>query len=333
MTSRLARPAITRIVALLLALLAVQVAAAGPAVAQAETSPDPSQVARCMAAPAQFILWCLRGYRAPALRLPTELRELGLFSITGTMAIFRPAGAGPFPAIVLLHTCGGIEAQQMRYWARAALDAGYAAFILDSFSQRGYPGGHCDNSPGSGSYRMGVRDIYPVRARDAHDALVHLARCPESDGTRVAAMGLSQGGRVAYLLANPTVAAMYAHDRRRFRAIVSVYGECYNRLLQFRFVRPPLVTPLLALQGDNDTDGDVTQCLPGLQAARAQGGPVEWHVFPGAAHAWDQPNFQPGRYSSYAGSLTGQVLMQYDASVTEASRTRALAFIARHLGR
>ena len=50
--------------------------------------------------------------------------------------IYRPAGAGPFPAMVVLHHCAGIDADLVG-WARHLADEGYVSIVPDSFSPRG----------------------------------------------------------------------------------------------------------------------------------------------------------------------------------------------------
>ena len=57
-----------------------------------------------------------------------------------------PLGKGPFPAVLFLHTCGAVDHQHMRYWLEETLAHGYAAFVLDSWSQRGLPNGSCYGS-------------------------------------------------------------------------------------------------------------------------------------------------------------------------------------------
>ena len=64
-----------------------------------------------------------------------------------------------------------------------ALKAGYAAFVVDSWSQRGISE-HCRSSP------TGFLPIHiAVRTRDAYDALEHLARFDFVDKSRFAAIG------------------------------------------------------------------------------------------------------------------------------------------------
>jgi dienelactone hydrolase len=108
---------------------------------------------------------------------------------------------------------------------------------------------------------------------------------------------------------------------------VAVYGECYNRPTKFAYLRPQVNIPLLALLGDKDEDGDIRECQPRLEAAKVAGGPVEWHIFPGAGHAWDQPNWASGTMRPYPGSTSGTVLYKYDARVTRESAERTFAFL------
>jgi dienelactone hydrolase len=49
--------------------------------------------------------------------------------------ILLPAGKGPFPVVVQMHGCGGVQPMQRRY-AEAALEAGVAVVILDSLKPR-----------------------------------------------------------------------------------------------------------------------------------------------------------------------------------------------------
>src|SRR5512147_1101212 len=78
--------------------------------------------------------------------------------------LVRPAGPGPFPAVVQLHGCGGVDAQSLR-WARWLARRGYLALVLDSFGPRGWPA-DCRSHPGEP----------PITARfdDAVGALVYL---------------------------------------------------------------------------------------------------------------------------------------------------------------
>ena len=55
---------------------------------------------------------------------------------SGAYELLTPQGAGPFPAVVVMHGCDGISAHTRR-WADRLVSWGYAALIVDSFRPRG----------------------------------------------------------------------------------------------------------------------------------------------------------------------------------------------------
>src|SRR6185312_6260171 len=91
----------------------------------------------------------------------------------------RPEGAGPFPAVILLHSCLGLPAERASIGARIA-SWGYVALFVDDFATRGLKETCAD-------------DFKPALA-DAYGALAYLASRPDVDAGRVAAVGFSQGG-------------------------------------------------------------------------------------------------------------------------------------------
>src|SRR6185295_7601682 len=50
--------------------------------------------------------------------------------------LYRPAGQGPFPAVILLHGCAGVRRKDTQ-WAEALRQEGYVALVVDSLSGRG----------------------------------------------------------------------------------------------------------------------------------------------------------------------------------------------------
>jgi hypothetical protein len=49
----------------------------------------------------------------------------------------KPKGDGPFPAVVLLHGSGGVNASRDADWAKRLTDWGYVTLQVDSFGPRG----------------------------------------------------------------------------------------------------------------------------------------------------------------------------------------------------
>lgn len=299
-----------------------------PAAAVEWGSPTSEQSARCDKQPdLKDQDDCRWAYSVKGLKFPDKAEEPGFFTNTARMGIFKPRGSGLFPALILLHTCAAVDFDplHMPYWVSQALKAGYAAFVVDSWSQRGISE-HCQSSP-IGFLRIHIA----VRTRDAYDALEHLAKFDFIDKSRIAAIGFSNGGRVSYQLARKPVREMYSPSGVRFAAAIAVYGKC---LLESRvvYLDQDVDQPLLSLLGELDKDGEPGVCVPRLEQLREKGAPVEWHVFPKTGHAWDQPKHSTPRVVSYLGNPDG-VLFAYDSQVTEATRKKAFEFLARHLGK
>src|SRR5919201_32971 len=117
-------------------------------------------------APMRMGLWCLAAVlvagcaRGDAVRLPSTPQS------AIDMRVVRPDGAGPFPAVVWLHSCAGLVrgARHAEDWTPRLRGMGYVVAIPDSFSARGFPNGVCG---------YGTRVPPQTRADDAHAALRH----------------------------------------------------------------------------------------------------------------------------------------------------------------
>jgi dienelactone hydrolase len=205
--------------------------------------------------------------------------------------VVKPAGDGPFAAVVLLHGCGGVDrgpqGPQSR-WSRTLRDEGYVVLIPDSFSTRGHEGGVCTNPSPSRN------DVAPRRrVEDAFAALAHARALPYVDGRRVALMGHSHGGASA-------LATMWQAPRGagHFIAAIAFYPSCGVRYGEWRgpgdsgVYRPR--APLLILTGEKDDWTPAEPCRVLAERSHAAGLPVSIKVYPDAHHAFDGP--APLRY-------------------------------------
>lgn len=206
--------------------------------------------------------------------IEAEIKEsIGTFTSISNY-VFKPPGQGPFPAVVLMHTCGGIQNPHMREHGQEILKAGYVVLMLDSFSPRGIE--NCSRGPLS--VAAGVVDAYAALAFLSNQSFV--------DKSRVYQVGYSWGAIVATLLASPQSATV-AGSTLRFRGTVSNYSTCIYRD-KYAFVLRDIDRPVLMLLGERDEELPPASCFPLLEEMKSAGLPIQWHIFPGATHGWDK---------------------------------------------
>ncbi len=247
----------------------------------------------------------------PDLKFSSEGKKLRFYSALDN-SVFRPDGAGPFPAIVLVHTCGGIG-EHSRYWTEEFLKHGFAVLVVDSLGPRGVK----DVCGGPFAARVGVgRGV-----KDAFDALVHLQKLGFVDAKRIGLVGTSWGGIMGLLVSSKALADAFSPGQR-FGAVVSLYGDC--------LLRDDVDRPLLVLMGEADTETPPAPCVPALQALKERGAPVEWHVYATITHAWDRRELHNFRRTDWKGS---SVVYLYSKEATEDSGRRIVDFMERRLGK
>ncbi|MGE0034161.1 MAG: dienelactone hydrolase family protein [Xanthobacteraceae bacterium] len=241
------------------------------------------------------------------------------------MGLFKPDGAGPFPALVLHHQCGGLrrgkwQNESMLEWAREAVKRGYVVLLLDSLSARGVD-----------TVCMGPKSgVNPHRgARDALQAATHLRKFDFVDRNRIAHAGYSWGAMVG-LLANTALYRSTLNAGEGFNAHASFYPGCFTikppKGPSFEIVRPDIRRAHLVLMGDKDTETPAAECVAKLSGAKAKGSPVEWHVYPDATHCWDCKNLDGRSKTDIRGN---HVVYRYDAKVTADSAKRMFEFLDR----
>lgn len=261
---------------------------------------------------------------ATAVSFPNATPKAPL-TITG--GLMRPAGAGPFAAVVLLHGCHGVSTSTYE-WARWLRDRGYVALVVDSWATRGMDEGCTPKS---------VDLHYTERFSDAMGALTLLQARPDVDRARIGAIGWSNGGAFAMAVVN---GASLERARGRgltlpepgYQASVAFYpGGCRS------IVKETVVKPLLILIGGSDDWTYPAGCREMVDAHRSRGGDATLVVYPGAFHYFDvvgQPRVWLGDVSNdnlpneCCGATVG-----YDAAAASAARNAVREFFERHLGR
>lgn len=257
----------------------------------------------------------------PDLAFPKEAGELSLFSPIA-MGVWKPEGDGPHPAVILVHSCGGMK-QQLGFWRKEAVKRGYVAFIIDAFTSRGSP--NCRPAAPIPMTR-GVKDVL--------DAAAHLKTFPFVDKTRIATIGFSWGAMAGMLAGSTGYASDVAPGLDRLTAAVALYPACYigpfGSFPGNEFLRPDLATPTLLLLGEKDNETPASECLSRVPVHKERGNPLEVHVFQDATHCWDCSDQHNQRWSPpWAGGR--QVVYRYDSAVTEQSVHRAFDFLGRQM--
>lgn len=218
--------------------------------------------------------------------------------------LYRPAGPGPFPAVVLMHGCGGWQPAvrfTLRRYAETLNARGYAVLNLDSFGpRRQYGSQMCpDNAR--------LRDALRYRTADAFDALRFLARLSWVDARHIFLMGQSNGGSVAIMAAESAGKRRHNADGPAFRGVVAYYPWCGG------FGSLDLSAPLLVFAGGQDDWVSAREC----ENMTARGAELRVIVYPQAAHSFDL-EVMLHRYNGY--------LVGHDPAAARDSRTRMIAF-------
>jgi dienelactone hydrolase len=216
--------------------------------------------------------------------------------------LFKPAGEGRSPAVVLLHTCGGLSPHVTQDWPAYLTGLGYVVLSVDSYSPRGY----------STCTASGAALTIGEQAKDAFGALDYLASLPFVDGQRIAVMGFSEG---AVAINDEVITRTRERTKTpNFRAAISYYGWC-----GWGYKHTENDIPLMQIAAELDPT-TMRSC-----AVAMRGKPIEVHVLKGAYHAFDQPQI-----TKLQNDNAGKPSL-YDAAKTREARELTRAFLAKHL--
>ena len=206
-----------------------------------------------------------------------------------------------FPAVVVLHECGGISSHSAGIADRLGSE-GYVALAVDSLGPRGVAS-RCD-SIGS-----------PEQAFDAYSARRYLAQQGFVDAARIAVLGQSMGGNAVLYAVDRDMAAQYFTER--FQAAIAYYPACFLPLVT-------LTAPTLILAGEQDDWTPAERCREMVAHARPDSAPIALHVYPDAHHAFDVAVLQPGR-RAFGHSV------EYNEAAAKDAEKKTRAFLATHL--
>jgi dienelactone hydrolase len=218
----------------------------------------------------------------------------------------KPKGAGPFPAVVLLHSCLGLPANRQAI-ANMIARWGYVALFVDDFATRGL--------------KQTCAVDFTQGASDAFGALLYLAKLPYVDSARIAAVGYSQGADTALKIAASQSASAFALPQElTFKAAAAFYPPCANE------ANATLAIPTLILIGALDDVTPAADCARLIRSQPSDRSDVKLVIYPGAYHLFDDPSLAD------AMQLFGMWL-KYDPKEAQDSKSELRDFLATKLAR
>jgi len=192
-------------------------------------------------------------------------------TLAGELRLPRQNSSGKLPAVVIMHGSGGINAASQS-WAYELNHAGFATFMVDSFSGRGLTQVSTDQA------KLGRF----AGVLDAFRAVEELSRHPRIDPERIALIGTSRGG----------TAVVYTAMRRfqqtwspRFKALATfpLYPSCFDRLDQDE----DTTVPIHAFHGEIDDYASKEQCKDWFKRLESAGRVVTSVEYKNAPHSFD----------------------------------------------
>jgi dienelactone hydrolase len=225
-------------------------------------------------------------------------------------ALFKPAGAGPFPAVVYIGGCGGIDSPPLRAMQKNLIDhflaTGIAILIVDPFTPRNEMKGICPTMANLNDKSDAQLKYVARGGSDALAAMKTLESMPEIDKNHVFLLGYSYGA-IASLSA---VDKKNASSQTKVAGVVAYYPFCYAD-------DDPSV-PVIVLVGEKDDWTPAATC-------QAVTGKTDFQVvvYPGDTHAFTM-NF--GKPVDVLGHH-----IAYDEQATLDAQLRADAFMSAHM--
>ena len=210
--------------------------------------------------------------------------------------LWQPQGEGPFPAIVMLHGRAGPYStaakgvydastltQRHRSWGEFWAARGYLALHVDSFGPRGYARGFPIHSYKNRPEAVSEQTVRPL---DAYGALHYLRSRSDVIANRIGVQGWSNGAMtVLAALGSATRGIGQPNPQSGFRAALALYPGCREQEKQ-DYVP---YAPMLMLLAAEDEEVSPLVCRRFGERTMARGGKLEFVVYPGARHSFDDP--------------------------------------------
>jgi dienelactone hydrolase len=196
--------------------------------------------------------------------------------------LYRPAGSGPFPAIVALHDCDGLRGHASRPrghvedWGQRLAAAGFIVLFPDSYVSRGVTQQCSARTPAVRPDRERVADIHAARDWLQQQDFIRK--------DRITLLGWGNGGIAALWAVRPSLEQ--DDDRPDFRSAAVFYPGC-RRLSDTAWSAR---VPTLILIGALDNWTPAKHCEQMVKEARGRSAQVSLIKYRRAHHAFDHDN-------------------------------------------
>jgi dienelactone hydrolase len=239
--------------------------------------------------------------------------------------LFKPAGTGPFPAVVAMHDCDGLTvrasvvAPWYQDWGERLAANGFAVVFPDSFASRGL-GPQC-HIPGR------TRAVRASRERigDANAARRWLQEQSWIVADRVSLMGWSDGGTAALWSVRPQAGGR--DGKPDFRTAIAFYPACSR--LNYSAWSARIPTLILIGAADDWTPARICQQM--VDGARGRSAGAMIVTYPGAFHDFDRVDFAEHVRAGIplTANPSGRVHVGTNPAAREDALRRAPAWLAR----
>ena len=238
-----------------------------------------------------------------------------------------PAGEGPFPVLLLVHSSGGAKEftedylEFMRDQQEPLLKMGIATMYLDNFSARGAKNTYKDQS------KISIWSTYI----DAFMSLEYLSKNPKINKTKIGISGMSRGGNISLMAGEKRIRDALVSEDLYFTAAQPRSPEC-GVTGMFRNPQPIKETKIWYVHGKDDDFTSYKKCVELAKKMSINGGNINidvrsgWHhMFTGNFETKFFKIFQtfnkcPSWYTEDDGSANKEwldVLLKYNAFKSE----------------
>ncbi len=200
-------------------------------------------------------------------------------TVRGLLTI--PPTESPVPAVVITHGCGGILASTASSWSLVLNDAGIATFVVNSFGGRGI------TEICSGRETVNLASML----YDVYRAVDVLQANPYIDGSKIATLGFSFGGRSALWVAMERFLELYDGPADGLAGYLAFYpASCYLRLDGEEQVKGG---PIRIFHGAADDWLPIDHCRGYVNRLQEAGVDAYLYEYPDAHHAFDDSSLMP----------------------------------------